>query len=331
MMKRVLILVAILLVFLCLAVTVLPLVVPYPPLVDTAPISELADADSHFVQVNGISVHYKIYGSGEPVMILLHGFGASTFSWREVTGPLSQSGTVIAYDRPAFGLTERPLPGPKGWNGQNPYGPEANVSLLIGLMDALQVKKAVLVGNSAGGTVAVQTALKNPERVSALILVDAAIYPGTSGNRFGLLAPLVNTPQMDRLGPYFTRSLAGDQGTQFLRTAWHDPSKITDAITTGYRKPLKVENWDIALWEYTKAGSGNEDLPQQLKLLHMPVLVLAGDDDQIIPTDLSTQLARDIPGSKLTIITACGHLPQEECPQSFLKSVSGFLTTALQP
>lgn len=330
-MKQRLIILAILLSILCLAAVVLPLVIPLPPLSDIAPIAELADADSHFVQVNGISVHYKIYGSGEPVLILLHGFGASTFSWREVTGLLSQAGTVIAYDRPAFGLTERPLPGPKGWTpAENPYGAEANVNLLFGLMDALKIQKAVLVGNSAGGTVAVQAALKNPARVEGLVLVDAAVYPGTSGNRFGLLAPLVSTPQMDRLGPYFTRAIAGDQGTQLLEAAWHDPSKITAAINAGYRKPLRVDNWDIALWEYTKAGTGNEDLPAHLKELKTPALVLAGDDDQIIPTDLSVRLGGEIPGAELVIIPACGHTPQEECPQPFLQAVDDFLKTAIQ-
>ncbi len=54
-------------------------------------------------------MHYKKYGDGEKVFILLHGFGASLFSWREIVEPLSQYGTVIAYDRPAFGLTERPM------------------------------------------------------------------------------------------------------------------------------------------------------------------------------------------------------------------------------
>ena len=124
-------------------------------------------------------------------------------------------------------------------------------------------KQAVLVGNSAGGRLAVQAALSQPERVSALVLVDAAIYTGR-GQSFGILRPLVFTPQMDRLGPFFARSLAGEQGDEFLRTAWHDPGKITAEIMAGYRKPLRVDNWDRALWEFTKVGSGSEDLTQRL-------------------------------------------------------------------
>jgi len=321
-MKRTLLTLAIIAAILLLLVIFVPLLLPLPPLFDTAPIAELADPDSQFIEVNGLQVHYKIYGSGEPVLILLHGFGASTFSWREVTGPLAKAGTVIAYDRPAFGLTERPMPG--SWSGASPYGAQANVDLLFGLMDALKIEKAVLVGNSAGGTVAVQAALQSPARVSALVLVDAAVY-AAGGTRFGIMAPFVDTPQMNRVGPYLSRTLAGPQGTEFIRTAWHDPSRITDEITAGYRKPLRVDNWDIALWEFTKAGSGNEELASRLKALRLPVLVITGDDDRIIPTEMSVQLGKDIPGAQTVIIPNAGHLPHEETPQEFLQAVETFL------
>lgn len=301
-----------------------PLVIPLPPLTDTLPEKELADADSRFIDIDGVSVHYKQYGSGEPVMILMHGFGASVFSWRDVIQPLAEKGTVIAYDRPAFGLTVRPLPGE--WGAVNPYSAEGNLNLLFGLMDALSVDKAILIGNSAGGRLGVQAALTRPERVQALVLVDAAIYTG-GGNRFGLFAPFINTPHMDRLGPFFARSIAGEQGTQFINTAWHNPALITPEIEAGYRKPLQADNWDIALWQFTKAGSGSEDLAPRLAELTLPVLVVTGDDDRIVPTADSLRLAEDIPGAGLAVIPACGHVPHEECPQPFLDSVEPFITS----
>ena len=305
-----------------LVITIGPLVIPIPPLPDPPPLSALVDEDSRFIEVNGIDVNYKQYGSGEPVMILLHGFGASTFSWREVMKPLSEYGTVIAFDRPAFGLTERPLPG--SWKGESPYGVEGNLTLLLGLMDALGIEKAILIGNSAGGRLAVQAALTHPERVSGLVLVDAAIYTG-SRRTFGILQPLIYTPQMDRLGPFFARSLAGAQGEAFLQAAWHDPSRITPEIQTGYRKPLHMANWDVALWEFTRAGSGSEDLAPRLKEIALPTLVISGEDDRIIPAADSVRLSADIPGARLVVIPACGHVPQEECPVFFLDAVEGFL------
>ena len=130
-----------------LAVLVGPFLVPVRPLKGTVPPEQLADADSRFIDVNGVKLHYKTLGSGEPALILLHGFAASTFSWREVMAPLAELGTVVAYDRPSSGLTERPLPG--DWTGDSPYSPDAQVAQLIGLMDALGLSQAVLVGNSA--------------------------------------------------------------------------------------------------------------------------------------------------------------------------------------
>lgn len=304
-----------------LVITIGPLVIPIPPLPDPLPLSVLVDEDSRFIEVNGIDVHYKQYGSGEPVMILLHGFGASTFSWREVMKPLSEYGTVIAFDRPAFGLTERPMPGE--WEGESPYTLNSQINLLIGLMDRLNVEKAVLIGNSAGGTVAAAAALAHPQRVPALVLVDAAIYAG--GGAPAWIRPLLKTPQFDRLGPWFARSIAGEQGDAFLRAAWHDPSKITDEIIAGYREPLRVANWDRALWELTKV-SGESQLVERLDELNLPVLVITGDDDRIVPTAESLRLANDLPNARLAVLENCGHVPQEECPRPFLKAVVDFLT-----
>jgi pimeloyl-ACP methyl ester carboxylesterase len=297
-----------------------PFLVPVPPLENTKTPQALADPDSQFVNINGLQVHYKNQGEGEPFFILLHGFGASTFSWREVMGPLSEIGTVIAYDRPAFGLTERPL----SWEGDNPYTQESNIQLLLGLMNEFKIDKAILIGNSAGGTLATAFTLEYPEHVSALIEVDAAIYQTRPSSR--LLDWLLSTPQMDHLGPLIARQLAGRSGDNFLISAWHDPDKLNanPEIITGYRKPLMAENWDRALWEHTKATNA-PDLAGRLDQIQVPTLVISGDDDQIVPVENSRQLAGDIPGASLVIIDNCGHLPQEECPDVFMSNVKVFI------
>ena len=299
-----------------------PFLVPVPPLENTQPTEVLADPDSQFIEVNGLNVHYKMAGEAEPVFILLHGFGASTFSWREVMAPFSQYGTVIAYDRPAFGLTERPLE----WEGINPYSQEGNLNLLLGLMDTLEIEEAVLVGNSAGGTLATAFTLAYPERVRALVEVDAAIYQTMPASN--LLDWLLNTPQMDQIGPLISRRLAGSSGEDFIQRAWYDPSKLEDnpEIFAGYRNPLMAENWDRALWEHTKATDA-PDLAGRPDQIQVPTLVLSGDNDQIVPVENSRRLAEDIPGAELVILENCGHLPQEECPQAFMSAVIDFLDT----
>lgn len=318
-MKRILRIVGIVLLVLLALMAIVPLILPIPPLEGTLPVERLVYPDSRFTEVNGLTIHYQQAGEGKPAIILLHGFGSSTFSWREVIQPLGQFGSVVAYDRPAFGLTERPLQG--SWEGENPYSPDAQIDLLFGLMDQMGWEQAVLIGNSAGGTVAVRAALEQPERVLALVLVDAAIY--NSGGAPAWTRPLLRTPQAQRLGPLLVRSIE-TRGMDLLDLAWHDTSRITPEVFEGYRKPLQVENWDVALWQMTLA-SGTFTEADRLGELSMPVLVVTGDDDRIVPTADSLRLAEDIPGAQLAVFENCGHVPQEECPEAFLEAVVPFI------
>jgi pimeloyl-ACP methyl ester carboxylesterase len=306
------------LVVLLLILVVGPFLVPVPPASGTFSPESLAGPDGTFVEINGLNVHYKMMGQGKPVFILLHGFGASLFSWHAVMEPLSHYGTVIAYDRPAFGLTERPLK----WSGQNPYGPEANVALLLGLMDHFGIQKALLIGNSAGGTLSMQFALQYPQRVQALILVDPAVYENGGPAWVRLLG---KTPQMQHLGPLFVRSIQ-KSGLDLIRTAWHDPSKITQETWDGYTLPLKADHWDQALWNFTMA-SHDTGLLQHLQDFKVPILVITGEDDRIVPTADSVKLAGELPGTSLVIIPDAGHVPHEEQPTAFMQAAETFLTT----
>ena len=188
---------------------VMPLVVPIPPLRDTVPPQQLADPDSLFAEVRGVLLHYNLAGHGEPGYLLLHGFASSVFSWREVLHPLGAQSQAVAYDRPGFGLTERPMPGE--WTDENPYSPSFQAGLAVGLMDPLGMDRAILVGNSAGGAIAIHAALEYPERVTALILISPAVSSGSSGGRSRWLPqwlePLASTPQHRRIGPLLVRNI----------------------------------------------------------------------------------------------------------------------------
>jgi pimeloyl-ACP methyl ester carboxylesterase len=127
---------------------------------------------------------------------------------------------------------------------------------------------------------------------------------------------------MDRLGPLLARTIA-TRGEAFLKSAYHDPSLVTEEIMVGYKRPLQVENWDQALWAFTKA-SRPLGLDQKVEQISVPTLVIMGDDDRIVPTEDSLRLAKEIPGARLVVIEACGHLPQEECPGEFLDAVGAF-------
>lgn len=300
-----------------------PLIVPIAPLADTVPERELAQDDSRFVEVGGLELHYLSAGeavAGQPVFVLLHGFGSSSESWRRVMPRLAEFGRVVAFDRPAFGLSERPMPGE--WRGRNPYTPEAQLELTLALMDALGLEKAILVGNSSGGALAAQLALEHPERVAGLVLVDAAVYRGGGAPAWSRF--LLNTPQLNRIGPLLMRQLSGESGQSFLEAAWSDPSRIDEATRAAYQRPLRAENWDRALWELSKA-SREPELAPYLAEIEQPALVMTGAEDRIVPPELSQRLADELPNAVLASFEDCGHLPQEECPEPFMLALENWL------
>jgi pimeloyl-ACP methyl ester carboxylesterase len=135
---------------------------------------------------------------------------------------------------------------------------------------------------------------------------------------------LSGIPQMDRLAPFLVRSIQ-DKGVEIIYRAWHDPSLVTDEVVAAYKEPLQLASWDRALWEYSKVA-GDAAVAHRLGELDMPVLVVSGDDDQVVPTEESVQAAADIPGAQLAVFTDCGHVPNEECPEDFLTVVKPFLS-----
>jgi pimeloyl-ACP methyl ester carboxylesterase len=197
------------------------------------------------------------------------------------------------------------------------------VDLLLGLLDHFDIQKAILVGNSAGGTVSMQFNLQHPNRVQALILVDPAIYEGGGGPSW--LRPFYKTPQMNHLGPLIVRSIQSS-GIDLIRMAWYDPAKITAETMTGYTKPLLANNWDRALWYFT-AASQSSGLPERFSEFTLPVLVITGDTDRIVPTENSVRLAGALPNARLIIIPQAGHVPHEEQPTLFMQAVDDFLIT----
>ena len=297
------------------AVTV-PLIVPVPEL-KTVPVRQLAGADARYAVVDGVGLHYLQTGSPSPNVVLLHGFGSSTFSWRKVAGPLGETTQVTAFDLPGFGFSERPAV----TEASNPYTPQAQLELTLGLINGLGVERAVLVGHAAGAALAVEIALAHPERVAGLVLVGPVLQ---SGGPSALVRAVFNTPQAERVGPYIVRQFAEEPGLELLRRTYADPSSLTDADVAGYRKPFRATNWDRALWEVTKADRPTNLLPR-LGELQAPTLVVAGAEDGVVPPEQHRQVADAIEGAQIEVLAGCGHAPQEECPQEFLGAIEPWL------
>lgn len=304
------------------ALLIVPLLWPVPPLDSTRPPSSLADDESRFIDADGVRTHFKTAGSEQaPVaMILIHGFGASVFSWRDQLPLLGDRGLTVAYDRPPFGLTERPLPG--HWSGASPYGPERNVDQLFALMDGLGIERAVLVAHSAGAVVAVNAAIARPDRVQALVLEAPALVEARRTPAIG--SALLRTPQMRRIGPLLVRRIANDGADEFIRSAYYDPSIVTSDVLAGYRGPLMADHWDKGLYELIAAPRTSSPL-DDLASINTPTLVIAGREDTFVPWENSRRIADSIPGAQLKSFDKTGHLPHEEAPEQFANEVYRFL------
>ncbi len=304
---------------LVLSLITVPLIYPVAEL-ETTPLRQLAGKGATFAEVDGINLHYSEIGSAPPTLLLLHGFGSSTFSWRKVTTPMGDRARVIAFDRPGFGFSARPAVTATS----NPYTPEAQVALTLGLMDRLNVQRAVLMGSSEGAAVAVRVALAAPERVAGLLLVSPAL---SSGGPPAWARALFNTPQAARMGPVIMRQFAEEPGRELLRRAYADPKRLSEADIAGFERPWRSPNWDRALWEVTKAN-GPSDLFSRLGDLRVPTLVVTGAADGVVPPEISRRAADAIQGATFASLPDCGHLPQEECPNKFLSAVTPWLNKA---
>jgi pimeloyl-ACP methyl ester carboxylesterase len=292
-----------------------PFLLPLPALEDTVPPRELAQADDRFTVVEGIEVRYRDLGGGGSTFVLFHGFGANALSWEPVVEDLTALGRVIAFDRVGFGLTERPL----SWEGEHPYATVSQADLALGLMDALAVDTATLVGHSAGASVATIIALEHPERVSGLILES----PTLDSRPGAITSFLLGTPQGQRVARFAARRGA-QRMNELLASAYHDPARITDETLDGYRQPLRAKNWDTGLARYT-AAPRVRGIEARLPDLTVPLLIVTGDDDTWVPTEDTIALAESVPAADLAVLEACGHVAHEECPDRFAEIVRDWM------
>jgi len=302
-----------------------PFLIPVPELEGLQPARALAGENSLFITIpftgtDGIDIHYRQGGSGDPVVILLHGFASNLYTWDSVFDSFAASGTVYAYDRPPFGLSERLLRGDWKADRANPYTTAAAVQQLGAFMAEQEIEEALLVGNSAGGLIALQAAQTYPQRVQGLILVDPAVY--TSGAPTWLAA-IADTPQLRRLGPLVARAFA--RSDRLLELAYHDPSSVSPEALEKALIGTRVESWDEAFWQFTAAASNNEDVVERIAATTKPALVITGAEDRIVPPAESARLASELPNAAFITISACGHVPHDECPEQFMVAVNEWL------
>lgn len=326
MLRRIFQLLAVLLALTLAVVLLGPFLIPATSNAGPGRAADLAPAASRFVTVpfegtQGISLHYQVSGPTDPedhpTFILLHGFTFNLFTWDPIREFLAARGRVLAYDQIPYGLSAKLTAA--DWSGPNPYAKEAAIAQLLAFMDALGVERAVLVGNSSGGTLAMEAALARPERVAGLILVAPWVY----AQRPTLPAWLAELPQPRRLSLLIGRKLG--EGV-LLDYSYADPGRITDQRRALMTVHAQVRDWDLAWGELLdRSLSSPVTVSAHLAQLTPPVLLISGDQDKVVKVADTRRVADVLPDVALTVIPGCGHLPQEECPRAFEQAVTDWL------
>lgn len=320
-----------LVVLVVLAVVAGPFVISAKPSDGLASNAAAASAESRFVGIPfagtaGLAVHYleppspAVSGASTDAtaFLLLHGFTFNAWTWQPVLDAFAARGRTVAYDQLPYGLSAKPARAE--WDGPNPYSKEAAITQLFAVMDALGLERAVLVGNSSGGTLALEAALAHPERVSALILVAPWVY----ATRPTLPEWLASLPQMRRLSLLIARKL-GENGA-LMDLSYADATKISDARRAQFGIHTRIAGWDRAWGELLALSlSAPVTVSAHLAEVTIPVLLVSGETDRLVPIEDSRRVAEALPDATFAVIEGCGHVPQEECPQAFAAVVGEWL------
>ena len=281
-------------------------------------VARWAQPPSEFLDLDGQLVHYRDEGpkADAAPIVLLHGTSASLHTWDGWTQALRSQRRVIRLDLPAFGLTG-PFTG--SWACQAYTG--ANYArFVLAALDKLDVHRFMVAGNSLGGEVAWRMAAAAPQRVAALVLVDAAGYPIVDA-AIPLGWQIARLPVLGRLTEHFLPRPLIAQG---LTAVYGDPSKITTPLVDRYFELTLREGNRAALVERARTWSTAEGV-QKVTGVTAPTLILWGGRDRIIVPATAQRFAADIPGSRVQVFDDLGHVPQEEDPARTVAAVQAFL------
>lgn len=265
---------------------------------------------SRFLEVLGLRVHLRDTGPRDgPAVLLLHGFGASLHTWEGWAERLQDRFRVIRLDLPGFALTG---PDPGG-----DYSDDRAVAVLAALLDTLGVAQAAVAGNSLGGRIAWRFALAHPARVTRLVLIapDGFAPPGrTYGEREGA-APLM------RLLPW---TLPRRMLRESMAPSYGDPARFPEAVLARTHDLMRAPGVRAAMVARMEQRVIEDPRPL-LPRLALPVLLLWGERDRMIPASHARDWLALLPRAEHVELPGLGHVPQEEAPEASLPPVRAFL------
>jgi magnesium chelatase accessory protein len=269
-------------------------------------------AASRFVTAGGLRFHVQVMGAG-PVLLLLHGTGAATHSWRALAPLLARDFTVIAPDLPGHGFTAAPF-----WPRMSLPGMAGAIAALL---DVLEAPPALVAGHSAGAAILAEMCLQGRIAPAGLVSLNGALLPlkGVAGQVFSPLARLFAlNPLVPRVFAWHaadkavvarllrgTGSRIDAQGAEFYARLARRSGHAGAAL-------MMMANWDLA------------PLAAALPRLAPRLLLIVGAADRSIPPADAREIARLVPGARVIVLPRLGHLAHEEAPEPVAGEIAGF-------
>lgn len=290
----------------------------YAPDTDPAAMkAKYANASSQFIDMGGgLTMHMRDEGKRDgPVLVLLHGSNSSLHAWEPWVARLGVKYRIISLDQIGHGLT--------GPNPSGKYDGDAFVATLDALMVKLGVSKFALAGNSMGGYVAWEYALAHPEKLTHLVLIDAAGPPEDPNKKLPIGFRIARMPVLNKLALIITpRSLF----EKSIHQTVSNQAIVTPAMVDRYwelnRYPGNREATGLRFASY---GGRNRDV-SRLSEIKAPTLILWGAEDKLIPVSGADWFAAKIPGAVKIIYPGIGHVPMEEAAERSAADLDAFLS-----
>jgi pimeloyl-ACP methyl ester carboxylesterase len=276
--------------------------------------------ESRFVEVMSIRTHYLEAGTGDETVLLLHGGGVdgAELSWKLVIPVLAERYHVIAPDWPGYGKSGDT---PQGMTLQN------LVEFCLQFMDALNLHPCHLVGLSMGGGTALGVALSQPDRLKSLVLVDSyGLADKISMHRLSYW--LVNTPWLTRLTYDWmkkSKALARWSLTYILKRPGSITQNLVDEVHQAILDDRGWKSFEVFQLDEISPTGLKSVFTKRLGELRMPVLIIHGDQDYLIPVAEVQQAARYLNNGRLVVIPKCGHWPGRDAPEEFNTTLLEFL------
>lgn len=277
---------------------------PYP----TSEPKTFAGANSHFINLDGKTIHYTVQGSG-PALVLVHGFGGSTVAWEKLIPLLAPHYTVYALDLLGFGLSDKPV--------DASYALPAQADIVCALIAKLGLEQAVLVGHSMGGVIVADAARKLPDRIKGLIMIEPGFY-------------YIGPPKfLQYLFFPFERAMAKMFYSRMVRAksfvgSYYDTSLVTEEMIG---ELLLVRNTPGAV-EALQSMTRNHDYKTYEDIasaVTCPSLMIWGERGEKTRIREIEDCHRLMKGSQLVMVESCGHYVQDEKPEQAAQAILAFL------